>query len=49
MIGLNDGEEIVRKTDPLLADTDGDVLLDGDEVKEYKTRIRLNQTVMMII
>jgi hypothetical protein len=29
---LNDGDEITRGTDPLLADTDGDTLSDGDEV-----------------
>jgi hypothetical protein len=33
--GLNDGEERELGTDPALADTDGDGLRDGDEIRRY--------------
>lgn len=35
--GLNDREENERGTDPNVADSDGDGLLDGDEVKTHQT------------
>jgi hypothetical protein len=35
--GLTDAEEIQYKTDPNKPDTDGDGLLDVDEIKIYKT------------
>jgi subtilisin-like proprotein convertase family protein len=35
--GLTDAEETATGTDPLAADTDGDRLLDGDEVHAYGT------------
>ncbi|PIT87264.1 MAG: hypothetical protein COU31_03815 [Candidatus Magasanikbacteria bacterium CG10_big_fil_rev_8_21_14_0_10_40_10] len=35
--GISDADEIKHKTNPDLADTDGDGLLDGDEINKFKT------------
>ena len=35
--GLENGDEITRGTEPDIADTDGDGLIDGEEVKLYST------------
>jgi hypothetical protein len=35
--GISDADEVVLGTDPAKADTDGDGLLDGEEVNTYKT------------
>ncbi|MDH7516496.1 MAG: OmpA family protein [Bacteroidota bacterium] len=35
--GLSDMEEMRWKTDPMVADTDGDGLTDGEEAKKYRT------------
>ena len=42
--GLIDTEETTLGTDPLVADSDGDELLDGEEVKTYQTNPLLTDT-----
>ncbi len=42
--GLSDTEEQVLGTNPIMADTDGDLLTDGDEIKKHLTSPLLKDT-----
>lgn len=42
--GLSDTEEQILGTNPAMADTDGDLLTDGDEIKKYLTSPILKDT-----